>query len=87
MFDDLIRKYKREKGINDLEQARNGVRGEEGAAVQVTPGPAMGWADDPDDRTGVEMPDQRYLNAKWPERERQKSSSKSQRKLLTDAKR
>lgn len=86
MFDDLIRKYKKEKGIDSLEQAKSAVRGEDGAAMQITPGPAMGWADDPeDDRTGVEMPDQKYYNARCPEREQ--SNEKNSRQLLTDAKR
>jgi hypothetical protein len=86
MFDDLIRKYKREKGIDSLEQAKQAVRGENGAAMQITPGPAKGFADQPDnDRTGVEMPDQKYYNAKWPEKEKQ--NEQQTRKLITDAKR
>jgi hypothetical protein len=85
MFDDLIRKYKKEKEIDSLEQAKSAVRGEDGAAMQITPGPAMGWADDPeDDRTGVEMPDEKYANAVDSEK---RESRQTERQLLTDAKR
>ncbi len=85
MFDDLIRKYKKEKGIDSLEQAKKAVRGEHGSAMQITPGPAMGWANDPeDDRTGVEMPDRKYANAVDPEK---RESRQTERQLLTDAKR
>lgn len=87
MEQELIRRYKQKKGIDDLEQARQAVRKgkQNGQSFQITPGPAMGWADNPDDdRTGTEMPDEKYWNAKWPEREKSKSKG---RQLLTDAER
>lgn len=85
MFDDLVRKYKQEKGINDIEQAKKEVRGERGPAMQITPGPAKGFAQDPkDDRTGTHMPDEKYWNARWPSEE--KNGSEKGRQLLTDAK-
>ncbi len=85
MFDDLVRKYKREKEIDDVEQAKDAVRNRD-ASIQITPGPAMGWADEPeDDRTGVEMPDEEYYNAYWPE-EQNEGQSQNRRQLLTDAK-
>lgn len=85
MFDDLIRKYKKEKGIDSLEQAKKVVRGEDGAAMQITPGPAMGWADSNENRTAnVEMPDEKYANAVDPEK---RESRRTERQLLTDAKR
>jgi len=84
MFDDLIRKYKREKGIDDLEQAKDAVRKRK-KTMQITPGPAKGWADNPeDDRTGVEMPDEKYYNAHWP---KENDSKGGGRQLLTDAER
>jgi len=87
MEQELIRRYKQQKGIDDLEQAKDGVRGESGAAMHITPGPAMGWADTDGDRDEVFDPDEKYWNAKWPEREQQNGSSESQRQLLTDANR
>lgn len=89
MEQELIRRYKQQKGIDDLEQARQTVRKGrgDGPTFQITPGPAMGWADDPDDdRTGTWEPEEKYWNAKWPEREQSEGSSKG-RQLLTDAKR
>ena len=85
---ELIRRYKQQKGIDDLEQARQAVRKgkQNGQSFQITPGPAMGWADDgSDDRTGTEMPNQEYYNAYWPE-ENDNGSGQSGRQLLTDAK-
>ena len=88
MFDDLIRKYKKEKGISSVEQAKKAVRGEQGPAMQITPGLAMGFAENPEDnRTGVEMPDEKYWNAKDPQKEKENSGKASNgRQLLTDAK-
>ena len=87
MFDDLIRKYKKEKGIDSLEQAKSAVRGEHGAAMQITPGPAMGWADSNQDRTAnVEMPDRKYANAVDPN-QKENRQTENRRQLLTDAKR
>ncbi len=84
MFDELIRKYKKEK--NSVEQAKKAVRGERGPAMQITPGPAMGFARK-EDRTGVEMPDEKYWNAKDPQKEKESSGKASNdRQLLTDAK-
>ena len=88
MFDDLIRKYKEEKGIDSVEQAKKAVRGEWGPAMQITPGPAMGFAETSENnRTGVEMPDEKYWNAKDPQKEKETSGKASNdRQLLTDAK-
>ena len=86
MFDDLIRKYKKEKGIDSVEQAKKAVRGEQGPPMQITPGPAMGFAEK-EGRSGVEMPDERYWNAKNPQKEKENSGKASNgRQLLTDAK-
>jgi len=83
----LIRKYKQKKGIDDIERAKARVRDEEGPAMQITPGPAMGWAPDgKEDRTGTEMPDERHWNARWPSKEEKESSGEASRQLLTDAK-
>jgi hypothetical protein len=88
MFDDLVHKYKKEKGIDSVEQAKQAVRGERHPAMQITPGPAVGWApnSNEDDRTGVEMPDERHWNARWPPKEEKESPSKASRQLLTDTK-
>lgn len=87
MDQELIRRYKQQKGIDDLEQARQAVRKgkQNGQSFQITPGPAMGWADTDGDRDEVWEPEEKYWNAKWPERE-QNNSSKTGRQLLTDAK-
>lgn len=86
MFDDLIRKYKKEKGINSLEQAKRKVRKRK-QAMAITPGPAVGWADSNEDRTAnVEMPDEKYANAVDPEKQENRQTE-NRRQLLTDAKR
>lgn len=83
----MTQKYKKQKGIDDLERARQEILGSDGKALNVTPGPAMGWADTDGDRDEVVEPDQKYWNAKWPEQENSSSKGGNGRQLLTDAKR
>ena len=88
MFDDLIRNYKEKKGINSVGQAKQAVRGKRGPTMQITPGAAMGWAPNgEEDRTGVEMSNEKYWNAKDPQKEKENSGKASNsRQLLSDAK-